>query len=216
MTVAAVTSATSTTSTANANSTAATSDRFLKLLVTQLKNQDPLNPMDNAQLTSQLAQLSTVDGINKMNDSMTELAAQFQATQALQGAGLIGHSVLGQGNTLSLGSAGAAGGVDLASAADQVQISIQNSDGTTVRTLNLGKKAAGLAQFAWDGKDTAGNSLAQGNYSFKVTATAAGKSVDATAYALDQVQSVSMTSSGLNADLANLGSLGLDKIKQVF
>ena len=203
-------------SVAGGNSAADIGNRFLTLLVTQLKNQDPMNPLDNAQITSQLAQLSTVDGINKMNDSMTALAAQFQASQALQGASLIGHQVLAQGSVLSLGSAGAAGGVDLASSADQVKVDVLNSAGNTVRTLNLGQQPAGLAQFAWDGLDASGNGLAQGNYSFKVTATAAGNKVDATPYSLAQVQSVSMTSSGLNVDLSNLGSLGLDKIKQIF
>jgi flagellar basal-body rod modification protein FlgD len=219
MSVAAVNSTTSTTAstgTVNDNSATAISDRFLKLLVTQLKNQDPMNPMDNAALTSQLAQLSTVEGINKMNDSMTALAAQFQATQALQGASLIGHQVLGQGSTLSLGSSGAAGAVDLASSADQVQINIQNSAGATVRTLNLGQHDAGLDRFTWDGKDTQGNSLAQGNYTYTVTATAAGNAVTATTYALDKVQSVTMNSTGLNVEMSNLGSLGLDKIKQIF
>ena len=221
MTVAAVqnsTSATSTTSgsTRSGASTADISKQFLTLLITQLKNQDPTNPMDNAQITSQLAQLSTVDGINKMNDSLTALAAQFQASQALQGASLIGHQVLAQGSVLNLGSSGAAGGVDLASAADQVKINVQDSAGKVVRTLDLGQQPAGLAQFAWDGLDASGKSMAQGTYSFAVAATAAGNTVDATAYSLAQVQSVSMSSSGLNVELSTLGSLSLDKIKQIF
>ena len=115
MTIAAVqNTTTSTSSTASsglgATSAADLSNQFMTLLVTQLRNQDPMNPMDNAQVTSQLAQLSTVDGINKMNDSLTALAAQFQASQALQGASLIGHQVLAQGSVLNLGSSGAAGG----------------------------------------------------------------------------------------------------------
>jgi flagellar basal-body rod modification protein FlgD len=220
MSVAAVNNTSSTASAsalgATSQSASQISNQFLTMLITQLKNQDPMNPMDNAQITTQLAQLSTVQGVSDLNTTLSGLKSQFQATQALQGAALIGHSVLAQGGVFSLGSAGAGGGFDLASSADQVQVSIQNSAGTTVRTLNLGQAPAGLTQFAWDGKDTTGNALAQGNYSFKVSATAAGKTVNATAYALDQVQSVSMTSTGINADLANLGSQGLDKIKQIF
>lgn len=191
-------------------------DRFLKLLVTQLQNQDPTNPMDNAQLTSQLAQLSTVQGITDLKTTVTTLAAQLQASQAVQGASLIGHQVLAQGNVLSLGNAGAAGGVDLASSADKVKVDILDGSGSVVRSLDLGSQPAGLAQFAWDGKDASGNSLAQGTYSFNVAATAAGNAVTSTAYSLGQVQSVAMASSGLNVDVSNLGSMGLDKIKQIF
>jgi len=217
MSVAAVSSQTASPVASTTSSSASEiSDRFLKLLVTQLKNQDPMNPMDNAELTSQLAQLSTVEGINKMNDSISGLATQFRASQALQGASLIGRQVLAEGAQLDLGGAGAAGGVNLASSADQVKVDVLNGAGTVVRTLNIGQQPAGLARFAWDGLDAAGNSMAQGAYKFEVTATAAGKAVDAAAYSLAQVISVSMADAGLNVEVSNLGSMGLDKIKQIF
>ena len=79
-------------------SAADTEQRFLKLLVTQLNNQDPLNPMDNAELTSQLAQMSTVSGIEKLNATVSSLAAQSGASQVLQSASLIGYNVLSPGN----------------------------------------------------------------------------------------------------------------------
>ena len=79
------------------DSTAATQDRFMKLLVTQMKNQDPLNPLDNAQVTSQLAQLSTVTGIDKVNATLQSLMGSMQPSQSLQAAGMIGHSVLAPG-----------------------------------------------------------------------------------------------------------------------
>jgi flagellar basal-body rod modification protein FlgD len=216
MSVAAVQNQTGTSPTSSASSAAEIGDRFLKLLVTQLKNQDPMNPMDNAQLTSQLAQLSTVEGINKMNDTISGLTSQFRATQALQGASLIGRQVLAEGAKLDLGGSGAAGGVSLASAADKVTIKVLDGAGRVVRSLDLGSQAAGLARFAWDGLDASGNGLAQGAYSFEVTATAAGKTVEATAYSLAQVLSVSLADSGLDVELSNLGSLSLGKIKQIF
>ncbi|MDP2834591.1 MAG: flagellar hook assembly protein FlgD [Pseudomonadota bacterium] len=216
MTVAAVQSSTSSSTAVSGSSAAEISDRFLKLLVTQLKNQDPLNPMDNAEITSQMAQLSTVEGINKMNDSIASLTTQYRATQALQGASLIGRQVLAEGAQLDLGSAGAAGGVDLATKADKVAVAVLNGDGKVVRSLDLGSLDAGLSRFAWDGLDASGNRMAQGTYRFEVTATAAGNNVDATPYSLAQVQSVSMDSTGLNVELSVLGSLSLDKIKQIF
>ena len=98
---------------AAAPSAAAIQNQFMTLLVTQMQNQDPMNPMDNAQITSQLAQLSTVQGISNLNSTVSGLASQLQANQVLQGASLVGQTVMAQGNVLSLGSAGAAGGVNL-------------------------------------------------------------------------------------------------------
>jgi len=96
-------------------STADMQDRFLKLLVAQINNQDPLSPMDNAQMTSQMAQINTVSGIQQVNQTLTSMAAQFSAMQVLQGAALVGHNVLTAGNTLvtdpNTGMAG--GAIDL-------------------------------------------------------------------------------------------------------
>lgn len=191
-------------------------DRFLKLLVTQMQNQDPLNPLDNAEITSQLAQLSTVEGIDKLNTSMSALSTQFRASQALQGAGLIGRSVLAAGTQLELGEAGAAGAVDLAAKADLVRVDILDAGGKIVRSLELGAQEAGMARFTWDGKDSAGNALAAGVYDFAVTASAAGQTVAADAYALAKVLSVAVRDSGLDMELSGLGTLGLDKIRQIF
>ena len=87
---------------AAATSGADIQDRFLKLLVTQMKNQDPLNPMDNAEITSQLAQISTVNGIQQLNTTMQSLSSSFLSAQSLQSAALIGHTVLTGGNNLNI------------------------------------------------------------------------------------------------------------------
>jgi len=197
-------------------STTELSDRFLKLLVTQLKNQDPMNPMENAELTSQLAQMSTVEGISKLNTTMDGLVAQFKSNQVLQGAALIGRQVLAEGNQLDLGAAGAAGGVNLASSADQVKVDILNNVGQVLRSYDLGDQDAGMVRFAWDGLDASGNQLAEGVYKFTVSATAADKTVEATAYSLAQVLSVSLADDGLDVELSVLGNQSLDNIKQIF
>ena len=192
------------------------SDRFLKLLVTQLKNQDPMNPMENAELTTQLAQMSTVEGINKLNDGLAALNSQYKATQVLQGASLVGRSVLAEGDALTLTSAGAVGGMTLDSKADSVKVQVLNSNGALVQTLDMGKQDAGLVRFAWDGKDSNGVAQAQGEYSFKVVATAAGESVDHTTYSLGSVQSVALNDSGVEVEVSGLGNRSLDQIKQIF
>ncbi len=192
------------------------SDRFLKLLVTQLKNQDPLNPMENAELTSQLAQMSTVEGVNQLNASLTALNDQFRASQVLQGASLVGHQVLAQGDYLPMASSKAIGGVVLDSAADSVKVDIFDADGNLVKTLDMGEQDAGLVRFIWDGVATDGTALADGDYSFQVTATADGEDVGATTYSLGQVISVALKDGEMEVEVSGLGNVGMDQISQIF
>src|SRR3954451_24813425 len=108
----------STPAVAGTNDATVTSDRFLKLLVAQMQNQDPLNPMDNAQVTSQMAQINTVTGIDKLNTSVQGLSGQFVQMQALQGAALVGHDVIVPGNKIAVADGVAVGGFELANPAD--------------------------------------------------------------------------------------------------
>ncbi len=166
------------------SATTEASDRFLKLLVTQLQNQDPMNPMENAELTTQLAQMSTVEGINKMNASLDGLVAQFKASQVLQGASLVGRQVLAEGDVLNLGSGGAAGAIELDGAADSVKVKVFGGNGALLQTLDLGKQDAGLVRFAWDGTDADGVAQALGEYTFSAAANAGAASVAATQFTL--------------------------------
>lgn len=192
------------------------SDRFLKLLVTQLKNQDPLNPMENAELTMQLAQMSTVEGVNQLNDSLDALNAQFRASQVIQGASMVGHQVLAEGDYLPMSNATAVGGMELGSKADSVKVDIFDASGNLVKSLDLGAQDAGLVRFVWDGKGSDGTALADGDYSFQVTASAAGKEVAATTYALGQVLSVALKDDAMEVEVSGLGNLGMDQIRQIF
>lgn len=197
-------------------SVAEMSDRFLKLLVTQLKNQDPMNPMENAELTTQLAQMSTVEGVNRLNDTMDGLAAQFRASQVLQGSALLGRAVLAEGDGIILTEDGAMGGIELDGVADKVEVRIYDENGAAVRTLTLGKQEAGLVRFAWDGLDAAGEELPAGLYSFKVTATADGEAVKAATYTLGEVLSVAFGDGGMEAEVSGVGTRTLEKIRQIF
>ncbi len=203
-----------TTSATTASASQEMSDRFLKLLVTQLKNQDPMNPMENAELTSQLAQMSTVEGISKLNTTLAEMS---RTSQMVQGASLVGRSVLAEGSNLELTASGAVGGINLDSMADSVKVTVTDASGNTVRVLDLGKQDGGLVRFVWDGKDTAGSLLANGSYRFKATATADGLPVTAATYGLGSVLSVSLNElNGMDVEVSGLGVLTLDKIKQVY
>ena len=132
-------------------------DRFLKLLVTQMKNQDPLNPLDNAQVTSQLAQISTVNGIEKLNATIQAMASNINAGQSLQAATMIGKDVLVPGSDLRLAGGGGIFGVELAQAADQVKVTIHDASGRAIRVMDLDALPAGPLALAWDGKTTEGS-----------------------------------------------------------
>jgi flagellar basal-body rod modification protein FlgD len=192
------------------------SDRFMKLLVTQLRNQDPMNPMENAEMTSQLAQMSTVEGISKLNASMENLLAGYQSAQTLQATALIGHQVLTEGSIMTLSEGLAAGAVDLAAAADKVTVTVLNSAGQVLDSLDLGAQEAGQVRFGWDGKDAAGNVMADGTYRFVVSAEAAGKDITATRLALVPVSSVSLSNGTVSLELKGIGQRSLDQVKQIF
>ena len=116
----------------------AAQDRFLKLLVAQLNNQDPMNPMDNAEMTTQMAQINTVTGIQQVNETLKSMAAQFTALQVLQGSNMVGHDVLFAGNTMSLKDGTAQGSFDLAARAESVKVEVMSPGGQVLETLNLG------------------------------------------------------------------------------
>lgn len=201
---------------AASNATQDVQDRFLTLLVTQLKNQDPMNPMENAELTTQLAQMSTVEGINKLNSSFETLLSGYQASQTLQAASLIDRTVLVDGDLLALGDEGAAARIDLRAAADSVNVRIADANGQLVRVLSLGAQPAGMQDFYWDGTDAAGNALATGEYRYSVDATASGGEVSAQSYALGRVASVALSGGAAQVDIAGIGTRDVSQILQIF
>jgi flagellar basal-body rod modification protein FlgD len=203
-------------STAGKSAVSDTQDRFLKLLVTQMKNQDPLNPMDNAQVTSQMAQLSTVSGIDKLNVTLQALSDSMTPSQTLQAATMIGHGVLVPGEGVELAGGKAFGGLELGQAVDEVKISIHDKAGVLVRNLTLGEQSAGLVNWQWDGLNNDGVSVADGNYTFSVEAKSAGKVVtDATALAFGMVNSVMQGKQGVTMSVGSLGDVALSEVRQI-
>ena len=190
--------------------------RFLTLLVTQLRNQDPLNPMDNAQMTSQLAQISTVTGINKLNDTMSSLSASLGSNQYLQAAGLVGHNVLVAGNKLQLAAGAAAAGIKLASDADHVVVTISDASGSAIRKIDMGAQSGGAQNFAWDGNTDSGAKAADGQYTFTVQATQGGTAVTADALMSGLVDGVVVGSNGTTQlQLGRLGRIDLSQIIEI-
>jgi flagellar basal-body rod modification protein FlgD len=165
-------------------------NRFLKLLVTQLKNQDPLNPLDNAAVTTQISQINTVTGIEKLNATLETLLNTYNEGQAMQAAGLIGKSVMVAGSKLALADGEAIGGVNLAGAADSVKLTILDAAGKVVQSQALGAREAGSFAFEWDGKTDAGSIAPAGNYTFKVDAVRGGEKVAAEALQIGTVSAL--------------------------
>lgn len=187
-------------------------NRFLTLLTTQLKNQDPLNPMDNAEVTSQLAQMSTVQGIEKLNALVSGLADTAQMTDM---ASLVGRGVLVAGNQITLTSSGGIGGVDLPSDASSVKVTITDQSGLTVRTLDLGSLEAGSHNFVWDGKADDGQAAQPGIYKLKVEAKNGSDTVNATTLQLGQVTGIVKGPKSTDLQVGDLGIFTLDEVKQI-
>lgn len=202
-------------STSTANSTAEAQDRFLLMLTTQLKNQDPLNPMDNAQITSQMAQLSTVTGIDKLNETLQALSDSMAMGQSVSATSMIGHGVLVPGSTLNLANGQAIGGMDLVQPADSVSVTIQGAAGNIVRTLQLGAQDAGVLPFTWDGQTDAGAAAAEGSYKFTVEAVLSDKKSIPDSLAFGMVNAVTPGASGATLEIGKLGGFALSAIKQV-
>ena len=190
---------------------AAAQDRFMKLLVAQLNNQDPMNPMDNAQMTSQIAQINTVTGIQQVNDTLKSMAEQFTSLQVLQGASMVGHDVLVQGNTLTRNAGVAKGAVELAGNADNVKIEILTPGGQVLDTINLGALEAGRHSFEWNASSYQGS----GEPSFRVVATSGGKTVDTVSLTQNRVVSVASEAGAMTVQLQGRSSVAYSAIKAI-
>ena len=144
---------------------------FLKMFTTQMQCQDPLNPLDATQFTSQLAQFSSLDQLFRMSDSLTQLLQAGQTMNSMEALKLIGKKVQADGNSLVLQEgSGATGSFSLAGAATQGTVSIYDGNGTLVRTLSLGALPAGQGEFSWDGRSNAGKTVPSGTYTYQMQA----------------------------------------------
>lgn len=193
----------------------ATEDRFLALLVSQLKNQDPLNPLDNNQMTSQLAQINTVKGIEQLNQTLGKLVGRMDSSDSLQAAATVGKRVLVPGSGIQLAAGEALGGFELASGADAVTITVRDGSGRALHTADLGAQGAGLHLFAWDGVTDSGAPAVDGTYAFEVAATLAGKAAPANTLAVGVVNGVIPGANGVKFNVNGLAPVALSDIRQI-
>jgi flagellar basal-body rod modification protein FlgD len=190
---------------------------FLKLMTTQLSNQDPLKPLESTAFVAQLAQFGTVAGIQSMQDSLATLTQSLRSSQALSGATLVGHRVLAPGTSGSyVAGTTFRGAVQLPAGTSAASLNIYDAGGQLVRRLAL-PAAAGLQEFGWDGLTDAGAAAASGTYSFKAIANVGGANVSLQPLLSGTVGSVTIDSdgTGLTLNTPELGAVALGAVAQV-
>ncbi len=153
---------------------------FLKLMTAQMSNQDPFQPQSNTEMIAQMAQFSTVTGIQQLNTTMTNMQTEVAQNRIATSASFIGKSVLVPGATaLADSTGGISGAVDLPSATPSLTLQIARANGELVKTIDLGSNPAGLVGFSWDGKDASGNVIGDNTYTVKALMMSGGAQVAA-------------------------------------
>ena len=211
-------STTSTTTSSAEKNSALTQEDFLSLLTTQLAYQDPTKPVDNAEMVSQMAQISTVDGITSLNSAVSDLSTVVTSSQALMASSLVGQKVLLPSSTGYMENGGGISGViATGEGASDLTISIKNSSGAVVYQTTVSGDQSGNVAFNWDGKDSNGNALAEGKYTVSATGLVDGKSQSLSGLVYGKVNSVTLGSSSTSTalNINGLGSIELGNILEV-
>ncbi len=189
---------------------------FLELMIAQVQNQDPLEPAKNEAFIAQLAQFSSVEGIQNLNESMDSMVSTFRASAAVDAAALVGRNVLIPTNQTALNTDGGIGGsVSLTEAVGGLTVTIQNSNGQTVQRVDLGARPPGEIRFNWDGLSENGEPVPQDFYRISAFADVEGVQQQFEVSMPDQVVSVSITNEGLVANLAGGSSVSASQIKEI-
>ena len=190
--------------TSNGTSAADLSKNFLKMLTVQLQNQDPMNPMDNAAMTSQLAALNQVDGINKLNTSVTALVAQMQSANFMNLSSSVGKTALAEGSKIYFSGRAVGMAAKLDTPAASLKAVIRDSNSQIVNQFDFGPTPAGMNDFIWDGGNDAGKQVASGIYTLELTATdAQGKATSPASYVGTMVASIGQEGSDMKVGLSD-------------
>ncbi|MDX1800782.1 MAG: flagellar hook assembly protein FlgD [Marinobacter sp.] len=190
---------------------------FMELMIAQLKNQNPLEPQDNGDFIAQLAQFSSLEGIQKLSSSVDDVAGQFRSTQALSASAMVGRTVLAPSQTGILGADGQMSGVvNVPSTTSGLRVSIVNSAGERVRQLDLGASQAGQKTFTWDGKNGNGEAMPMGRYEIVAEGSYPSGTEQLGTLVSANVDSVSLGNGGsITLNLAGMGSIALSDVQQI-
>jgi flagellar basal-body rod modification protein FlgD len=192
-------------------------DQFITLMLAQLKNQDPLKPLEPSEFLGQLAQFSTVTGVQDMSASVAELVGSMRSSQALSGANLVGREVLAPGTAATFdGSAPVRGAIEAPMGSDGIEFLVRDGAGSVVRRIQSAPVAGGLTELAWDGRTDAGAVAAPGPYRIEALARFGGRAESLPLLLRSRVDSVTLDAAagGLVLNTAN-GPLPLGAVRRV-
>ncbi|XLX38868.1 flagellar hook assembly protein FlgD [Ectopseudomonas mendocina] len=191
-------------------------NEFLNLLVAQLNNQNPLEPQGNGEFIAQLAQFSSLEGIQQLNSSVSSMMSSFQSSQALQASSLVGRKVIVPSEKAVVDTSESfKASTVLPVSSSNVYVNVYNNAGALVTRVNLGEQAAGNVSFIWDGKDSSGNVAPPGTYKFEAQATYGGETKGLYTLLPANVDSVTLGGSELMLNLAGLGSVPLSQVQVI-
>ncbi len=188
---------------------------FLSLLTTQLSYQDPTQPVENAEMVSQLAQLNMVDSLATINNSIDSLSSQLTSQQALMASSMVGTEVrLSSATGYFDGVQSSQFVIDAGDGAEDMVLTITNEAGAVVNTINIGS-GEGELNLYWDGTDSSGETVPPGDYTYSVNGRQNGVNNDLSVFAYGKVTSVTL-GNGVNDSILNLvggGTMSVSEVK---
>jgi len=193
-------------------------EQFLELMIAQIRNQDPFKPLENGEFLTQIAQFSTVTGVQELQDSFTSLAGSLSSNQALQASALVGRSVLVPSDAGVLTAGGTvSGSIDLPESAGEVRLQISNAAGEVIRTIPLGSQQAGSVGFVWDGIADDGSVVNPGLYQVTASSVRNGEQEALETFISDRVESVTLgrAGEGTTLNLSLLGATDFNIIQEI-
>jgi len=186
---------------------------FLKLMVTQMTNQDPTKPMDSTQMVAQMAQFSQVAATQELQSSFDTLSTNLSGDQFVRAASLVGQDVLVPSKAATLKDGVVNGAVNVGTSGTYVNVQVKDSSGNVVRNISLGQPDAGLVQYTWDGKTDDGRQLDNGGV-YQVSATSGGTAIDT--FVRGKVEGVGASGTdGTYLQVAGYGGALLSQIAQI-
>lgn len=205
-------------STQSSNSNELGQDAFMELMIAQLQNQNPLEPMENGEFLAQMAQFSTASGMGELKASFDNFSNSFNSTQALQASSLVGRQVQVTSDRAHLTADGnVTGMVQLPVSTSQLRISVSDANGQLVRTIDLGQQPSGEIDFTWDGTNDDGARVAAGDYRIKAEALIEGQTYAVNTSMVATVESVTLGQGGRDISLtvAGQGEVPMSSISKI-
>ncbi|MDP4548898.1 flagellar hook assembly protein FlgD [Marinobacter sp. MDS2] len=192
-------------------------DAFMELMLAQMKNQNPLEPQDNGDFISQLAQFSSLEEMQNLTGTVGEVAGQFRSSQALQASAMVGKTVLAPSSVGILGAEGeVTGTIEVPASTGGLRLSVMSQSGELVRQIDMGSSKAGVVSFRWDGQDGNGNALPPGPYQIVAQGSYPSGPQQLGTMVSANVDSVSLNNGGsITLNLAGMGSIALSDVKQI-